>query len=180
MACRFPSAANHDELWKTLGRGLDCPRIVSNVEYFPSNSRSSNIPQIPTDRFDPQKHLSSNARYGCFIDDPGLFDARFFNLSPERLCRRIQATALLLQPLMKLLKCRDMCHIACHRPKWIALARSMAKLPINTRSKTCRKMLALITCQVVFVLLVRYALFHQDIAAQPGMYVSQLTRTSQG
>ena len=83
MAGRFPSAANHDELWKSLERGLDCHRIVSNAQHFRSKSISSDISQIPTDRFDPQTHLSSNARYGCFIDEPGLFDARFFNLSPR-------------------------------------------------------------------------------------------------
>ena len=82
MAGRFPSAANHDELWKSLERGLDCHRIVSNAQYSTAKSCSNNL-QIPTDRFDPQTHLSSNARYGCFIDEPGLFDARFFNLSPR-------------------------------------------------------------------------------------------------
>ena len=64
MAGRFPSAANHDALWKALEQGLDCHRI------------------IPTDRFNPETYLSK-ARYGCFIDEPGAFDTRFFNLSPR-------------------------------------------------------------------------------------------------
>lgn len=81
MAGRFPHAANHNELWKVLEKGLDCHKIVSspitNVD-----SSNSDITQIPTDRFDANTHLSK-ARYGCFIDEPGAFDARFFNLSPR-------------------------------------------------------------------------------------------------
>ncbi|KAL9130124.1 MAG: hypothetical protein Q9217_001598 [Psora testacea] len=64
MAGRFPDAVNHDALWKVLEQGLDCHKV------------------IPTDRFDAEKHLSK-ARYGCFMDAPGSFDARFFNLSPR-------------------------------------------------------------------------------------------------
>ena len=64
MAGRFPSAANHNALWNALEQGLDCHRV------------------IPTDRFDPETHLPKS-RYGCFIDEPGAFDARFFNLSPR-------------------------------------------------------------------------------------------------
>ena len=47
--------------------------------------------QIPRDRFDldelydpkAAKHLSTSTKYGCFIQQPGLFDARFFNVSPR-------------------------------------------------------------------------------------------------
>ena len=38
--------------------------------------------QIPIDRFNAETHLSK-ARYGCFMKSPGMFDARFFNLSPR-------------------------------------------------------------------------------------------------
>lgn len=47
--------------------------------------------QIPSDRFDPEVYVTKdgNAKnptgspYGCFIKEPGLFDARFFNMSPR-------------------------------------------------------------------------------------------------
>ncbi|KAF2470334.1 ketoacyl-synt-domain-containing protein [Lindgomyces ingoldianus] len=73
MAGRFPSAASHEELWELLEKGLDVHR------------------EIPSDRFDAQAHCDpsgkgknkSHTPYGCFIDQPGLFDPRFFNMSPR-------------------------------------------------------------------------------------------------
>ena len=73
MAGRFPSAASHDALWELLEKGLDVHR------------------EIPSDRFDAQAHCDpsgkgknkSHTPYGCFIDEPGLFDPRFFNMSPR-------------------------------------------------------------------------------------------------
>lgn len=38
--------------------------------------------QIPKDRFNAETHLRQPA-YGCFIESPGMFDARFFNMSPR-------------------------------------------------------------------------------------------------
>ncbi len=75
MAGRFPSAANRDGLWKSLERGLDCHRIASNAQHAKLKSLSSDISQIFTNRFNSQTQLSPNARYSCFIDEPGLFDA---------------------------------------------------------------------------------------------------------
>lgn len=73
MAGRFPSAASHQALWDLLEKGLDVHR------------------EIPSDRFDAQAHCDpsgkgknkSHTPYGCFIDEPGLFDPRFFNMSPR-------------------------------------------------------------------------------------------------
>ncbi|KAK2629894.1 hypothetical protein QTJ16_000714 [Diplocarpon rosae] len=73
MAGRFPNAADHEAFWKLLEQGLDVHR------------------EIPADRFDAQAHLDSTGKgknkshtpYGCFIDSPGLFDPRFFNMSPR-------------------------------------------------------------------------------------------------
>lgn len=73
MAGRFPSAASHEQLWELLEKGLDVHR------------------EIPSDRFDAQAHCDptgkgknkSHTPYGCFIDEPGLFDPRFFNMSPR-------------------------------------------------------------------------------------------------
>ena len=49
------------------------------------------MPQVPGDRFDAQAHYdpsgkaknASHTPYGCFIDNAGLFDPRFFNMSPR-------------------------------------------------------------------------------------------------
>ncbi|KAH8691020.1 hypothetical protein GQ44DRAFT_796974 [Phaeosphaeriaceae sp. PMI808] len=70
---RFPEAASNDELWEVLKAARDCHRT------------------IPEDRFDWEAHYDadgkkknhSRVKYGCFINDPGVFDARFFNLSPR-------------------------------------------------------------------------------------------------
>ncbi|KAL8715827.1 MAG: hypothetical protein Q9220_000494 [cf. Caloplaca sp. 1 TL-2023] len=47
--------------------------------------------KVPPDRFDVEKHYdpsgkkrnTSHTPYGCFIEEPGLFDPRFFNMSPR-------------------------------------------------------------------------------------------------
>lgn len=73
MAGRFPDAASHEKLWELLERGLDVHRVV------------------PADRFDVKTHVdpagkvmnTSHTPYGCWIDEPGLFDPRFFNMSPR-------------------------------------------------------------------------------------------------
>lgn len=73
MSGRFPGAANHEQLWELLAQGLDVHR------------------EVPADRFDAQAHCDASGKgknkshtpYGCFIDEPGLFDPRFFNMSPR-------------------------------------------------------------------------------------------------
>ncbi|KAH8585456.1 hypothetical protein B0O99DRAFT_696467 [Bisporella sp. PMI_857] len=73
MAGRFPSADNLEGLWRLLEQGLDVHR------------------RIPPDRFDVEAHYdptskkknTSHTPYGCFIEQPGLFDPRFFNMSPR-------------------------------------------------------------------------------------------------
>ncbi|KAL8720159.1 MAG: hypothetical protein Q9225_002947 [Loekoesia sp. 1 TL-2023] len=72
MAGRFPNAANHELFWELLENGIDTHKVV------------------PKDRFD-QAHIdptgsrknTSQTPYGCFIDEPGLFDPRFFRMSPR-------------------------------------------------------------------------------------------------
>ncbi|KAL9030755.1 MAG: hypothetical protein Q9196_001159 [Gyalolechia fulgens] len=72
MAGRFPNAANHERFWELLEKGTDTHKV------------------IPSDRFD-QTHIdptgsrknTSSTPYGCFIDEPGLFDPRFFRMSPR-------------------------------------------------------------------------------------------------
>ncbi|KAF2219879.1 polyketide synthase [Elsinoe ampelina] len=73
LSGRFPSAASVDALWELLEKGLDVHR------------------KIPSDRFDADAHCDPSGKgknkthtpYGCFIDQPGLFDPRFFNMSPR-------------------------------------------------------------------------------------------------
>lgn len=74
MSCRLPGGATDTEkFWELLEQGLDVHR------------------KIPADRFDLSTHFDptgkslnkSPTEYGCFIDEPGLFDAPFFNISPK-------------------------------------------------------------------------------------------------
>lgn len=70
---RFPEADNLDEFWNVLEQGLDVHK------------------PIPADRFDRdahydptlQKRNTSRILHGCWIRNPGLFDARFFHFSPR-------------------------------------------------------------------------------------------------
>ncbi|KAL4995984.1 hypothetical protein BDV10DRAFT_202678 [Aspergillus recurvatus] len=74
MSCRLPGEATDTEkFWQVLEKGLDVHR------------------KIPADRFDVDTHYdpagkrvnASHTPYGCFIEEPGLFDAPFFNMSPR-------------------------------------------------------------------------------------------------
>ncbi|KAK3325197.1 hypothetical protein B0H66DRAFT_113692 [Apodospora peruviana] len=73
MAGRFPDAASHEKLWELLEKGLDVHRTV------------------PPDRFNVETHYdptgkiinTSHTPYGCWIEKPGHFDPRFFNMSPR-------------------------------------------------------------------------------------------------
>lgn len=73
MSGRFPNADNLESLWRVLEKGLDVHR------------------RVPPDRFDVDAHYdpsgkrknTSHTPYGCFIEEPGLFDPRFFNMSPR-------------------------------------------------------------------------------------------------
>lgn len=74
MSCRLPGGAtNTEKFWEILEKGLDVSR------------------RIPADRFDIDTHYDPTGKelnktmtqYGCFIDEPGLFDAPFFNMSPR-------------------------------------------------------------------------------------------------
>ena len=74
MSCRMPGGASSTEkFWELLENGLDVHR------------------KIPADRFDVETHFDPTGKrlntsytpYGCFIDEPGLFDAPFFNMSPR-------------------------------------------------------------------------------------------------
>ncbi|RYP49868.1 hypothetical protein DL768_004484 [Monosporascus sp. mg162] len=74
MSCRLPGGANNNELfWKLMVDGRDVHT------------------RIPADRFDVEAHFdptgktpnSTQTPFGNFIDNPGHFDAGFFNMSPR-------------------------------------------------------------------------------------------------
>lgn len=73
MAGRFPSADTLENFWRVLEQGLDLHR------------------PIPPDRWDVDAHTDPTGKkkntghtpYGCFIEEPGLFDPKFFNMSPR-------------------------------------------------------------------------------------------------
>jgi len=73
MAGRFPDAESHEALWELLAKGLDVHKVV------------------PEDRFPVETHYdptgkavnTSHTPYGCWIPNPGVFDPRFFNMSPR-------------------------------------------------------------------------------------------------
>ncbi|KAJ5546950.1 Type I Polyketide synthases (Type I PKS) [Penicillium frequentans] len=74
MSCRLPGESTDTEkFWELLEKGLDVHR------------------KIPPDRFDIDSHCdptgkrpnTSHTPFGCFIEEPGLFDAPFFNMSPR-------------------------------------------------------------------------------------------------
>ena len=73
MSGRFPDAADYEKFWELLEKGLDVHR------------------EVPPDRYNVKTHTdltskkknTSHTPYGNFIENPGLFDARFFNMSPR-------------------------------------------------------------------------------------------------
>ncbi|GAM38382.1 hypothetical protein TCE0_033f09060 [Talaromyces pinophilus] len=70
---RFPEADNLSEFWKLLYEGRDVHKVV------------------PERRWDAATHVdvtgkrknTSATPYGCWLDNAGLFDAKFFHLSPR-------------------------------------------------------------------------------------------------
>ncbi|KAK0648453.1 beta-ketoacyl synthase domain-containing protein [Cercophora newfieldiana] len=74
MSCRLPGGANDCKLfWDLL------------------KERKDTHTEVPADRFDLQAHFDPTGKipnstptpYGNFIDQPGMFDAAFFNMSPR-------------------------------------------------------------------------------------------------
>jgi len=70
---RFPSAKDNDAFWDLLYQGLDVHK------------------EVPPLHWDAKTHMdvtgvkknTSATSYGCWLDNPAAFDARFFNMSPR-------------------------------------------------------------------------------------------------
>ncbi|KAF7180566.1 hypothetical protein CNMCM7691_009857 [Aspergillus felis] len=73
MSGRFPGANNTEALWELLSQGLDLCKEV------PANRWNINTHVDPTGK----RKNTSKIRWGCWLDNPELFDARFFNMSPR-------------------------------------------------------------------------------------------------
>ncbi|KAL4903435.1 conidial yellow pigment biosynthesis polyketide synthase [Aspergillus multicolor] len=86
MSGRFPEADSPQDFWNLLYKGLDVHR------------------KVPEDRWDADAHVdltgatrnTSKVPYGCWIRQPGLFDPRFFNMSPREALQADPAQRLAL------------------------------------------------------------------------------------
>ncbi|KAL2825968.1 conidial yellow pigment biosynthesis polyketide synthase [Aspergillus cavernicola] len=86
MSGRFPDADSPQDFWNLLYNGLDVHR------------------KVPKDRWDADAHVdltgvarnTSKVPYGCWIREPGLFDPRFFNMSPREALQADPAQRLAL------------------------------------------------------------------------------------
>lgn len=73
MGGRFPGGPTLEKMWQNLEDGLDLHR------------------KVPSDRFNVETHCDKTGAkpnttltpYGCFIEQPGLFDATMFSMSPR-------------------------------------------------------------------------------------------------
>ncbi|KAJ5104649.1 hypothetical protein NUU61_001996 [Penicillium alfredii] len=83
---RFPEAPDTEAFWDLLYKGLDVHR------------------EVPPERWDVKAHVdmegntrnTSKVQYGCWINEPGLFDPRFFNMSPREALQADPAQRLAL------------------------------------------------------------------------------------
>ncbi|KAL1970787.1 hypothetical protein VTN77DRAFT_2621 [Rasamsonia byssochlamydoides] len=86
LSGRFPNAPSPEHFWEVLYKGLDVHR------------------EVPPDRWDVKTHFdptgkrrnTSQVPYGCWIEEPGLFDPRFFNMSPREALQADPAQRLAL------------------------------------------------------------------------------------
>lgn len=70
---RFPEADGLDEFWDLMQQGLDV------------------VKEVPSNRWDPDSHYdatlktknTSRVKHGCWLKNPGDFDAKFFHISPR-------------------------------------------------------------------------------------------------
>ncbi|KAL9598139.1 MAG: hypothetical protein Q9219_004695 [cf. Caloplaca sp. 3 TL-2023] len=86
FASRMPESETLEEIWELLETGRDVHK------------------EVPNDRFDIETHCDPSGKtkntiitpFGCFLDRPGFFDARMFNMSPREAAQTDPAQRLLL------------------------------------------------------------------------------------
>lgn len=73
MSGRFPDSESPEAFWDILYQGLDVHKEAPAFHW-----------DVKT-HVDPEgkKKNTSGTPYGCWLKDPGMFDARFFNMSPR-------------------------------------------------------------------------------------------------
>lgn len=70
---RFPSAKTNEEFWQLVHEGRDVHSITPATRW--------NV-ETHVDPTGKRKNTSATP-YGCWLEDPGHFDARFFNITPR-------------------------------------------------------------------------------------------------
>ncbi|OQE35476.1 hypothetical protein PENCOP_c013G03618 [Penicillium coprophilum] len=86
LSGRFPEAPDTEAFWDLLKKGLDVHR------------------EVPPERWDVKSHVdregkirnTSQVEYGCWYNDAGMFDPRFFNMSPREALQADPAQRLAL------------------------------------------------------------------------------------
>jgi hypothetical protein len=73
MSGRFPGAKDNDAFWDILHQGLDMHKPVPSLHWDVNTH---------VDLTEKTKNTSATP-FGCWLDDPAQFDARFFNISPR-------------------------------------------------------------------------------------------------
>lgn len=73
MSGRFPDAESPEAFWDILYQGLDVHKEAPASHW---NVKTHVDPE-------GKKKNTSGTPYGCWLKDPGMFDARFFNMSPR-------------------------------------------------------------------------------------------------
>lgn len=73
MSGRFPGAKDNEAFWDLLYQGLDVHKPVPALHWDAKTH---------VDTTETRKNTSATP-YGCWLDDPAVFDARFFNISPR-------------------------------------------------------------------------------------------------
>ncbi|MCJ1381693.1 fusarubin cluster-polyketide synthase [Xylographa soralifera] len=73
MSGRFPGAKDNEAFWDLLYQGLDVHKPVPPLRWDTKTH---------VDPTETRKNTSATP-FGCWLDDPAVFDARFFNISPR-------------------------------------------------------------------------------------------------
>jgi naphtho-gamma-pyrone polyketide synthase len=86
LSGRFPESPDTEAFWDLLYKGMDVHR------------------EVPAERWDVKAHVdmegktrnTSQVQYGCWYNDAGMFDPRFFNMSPREALQADPAQRLAL------------------------------------------------------------------------------------
>lgn len=105
MAGRFPGSDTVDGFWEDLMAGKCHIKEVCSIQHnLTSVILTSVTQQVPKSRFDldscydssGEEKNSTTARHGAWIDNPGFFDYRLFNISPREAAQLDPGHRLLL------------------------------------------------------------------------------------